>query len=314
MEGRVVEISGEGRFLKLYRGFLIVESRGEEVGRVPLDDIEAVLLNGYGATVTQNLMGELAARGLPLVICGTNHSPLGLMWGLDRHHQQGRISQAQAQMREPKRKQLWQQIVKEKIGNQAKVLKALGRGLARMERLSKEVLTGDRTNCEAQAAALYWPQLFGRGFVRNREEPGINALLNYGYTILRSTVSRAICCSGLLPVLPLHHHNRYNAMPLADDLMEPWRPLVDLAVFGLVESGEQELSSNNKKFLVEVLQWDLETEQGTTPLRRAIELLATSLAQCALEERVSLQIARYPSKEELFSVLDEACANSAGTE
>lgn len=309
MEGRLLEIAGEGRTLKLYRGFLLVEQRGEELARIALDDLEAVIVGGYGSFLSQNILAELATRGVPVVLCNQKQSPIGILWGLDGHHQVGRISQQQAALKLPLKKRLWQQIVQAKIQNQAALLRAFNLNCAGVERLSKEVLVGDSMHCESRAAALYWPALFGVHFRRDREEPGINVLLNYGYTVLRASVSRAICAAGLLPVLSLQHHNRYNAMPLADDLMEPWRPLVDLAVYALAAAGRTALEGAEKKFLVEVLSWDMVGERGATPLRRAIQEQATSLAQTVLGDRERLLLAQLPNLEELYSVVEEACAN-----
>lgn len=313
--GRILEVESEGMFLKLYRGFAVVEQKGVEVGKVALDDLDGVILQGYGSSITQNLMVSLAERGVPIVVCNTKHIPVGLFWSLEAHHQCGRIARLQCEMKQPLRKQLWKQLIQQKIKNQVALLTALGKENLRLERLVRTVRSGDPENCEAQAAVLYWPLLFGSEFRRDREAEGINALLNYGYTVLRSGVVRAICTAGLLPVHGLHHHNRYNAMPLADDLMEPWRSLIDLAVYALVQQNRLELGREEKLFLVDALRWDLEGQAGLTPLIQAIQQQAVSLAQCAVGERSTLNLAQYPQVSELREVVEEKqCDNSADTE
>ena len=179
----------------------------------------------------------------------------------------------------PLRKRLWQTLVKAKITQQENTLELLGVSAGNLGELVKRVRSGDPDNVEAQAARRYWPLLFGDSFRRERFGPMPNPLLNYGYTVLRAATARAIVSAGLHPSLGIHHHNRTNSMCLVDDLMEPFRPLVDYTVAGLVADNRQDMSSEVRRDLAAILTMDLITERGTTPLQTCLERAAQSLAQ-----------------------------------
>lgn len=276
MVGRVVEIAEDGRHLSLYRGFLVVsrhdrEARpGERLGLVPLDEIGAVLANAHGLTYSNNLVLALAQRGIPFVLCASNHLPSAILWPVDGHHRQTAILRAQIASSLPLRKRLWQRIVQAKIRQQAAVVRLVtgdGRGIASgLEAMAQRVRSGDPDNLEAQAARRYWPALFGAEFRRDAELAGINSLLNYGYAIIRSGMARAVMAAGLNPTLGVHHTNRGNPMCLVDDLMEPFRPFVDIMVLSLVGAGVDEVTPQAKAALAAVLVRDLVTENGISPL------------------------------------------------
>src|SRR5690606_25352976 len=185
MIGRVVEIAEDGRHLSLHRGFLVVEAGGAELGRVPLDDIAVVVANAHGITYSNNLLIALAERGASVVLCGANHHPAAWLWPFEGHHAQTARMIAQLGARRPLAKRLWQIVVQAKIGQQRAVLQALGRPAGGFLLLARQVRSGDPENIEARAARRYWRLLFGDDFRRDRAEPGVNALLNYGYTVLR---------------------------------------------------------------------------------------------------------------------------------
>ena len=293
MPGRIVEIANNDRFLSVHRGFLVVNSTNEnrkEVGRVPLDDIDALIANSYGLSFTNNVMVALAERGAPVVLCGKNHLPVGVVWPLDGNHYQSRRIDAQISCKLTLRKRLWASIVSAKIEQQALVLKTLGKTYLPVKRLAKQVRHGDPNNVEAQAARVYWTLLFGDSFRRNRDMPGINSLLNYGYTVLRSCVARATVAAGLHPSIGLHHSNESNPMLLVDDLMEPFRPFIDKAVWELVDHGQMEVSSDSKRALLQVLYLDVQVEDGRSPLIMEIQRLATSVVHVLMGEKTDIRL------------------------
>lgn len=279
MIGRIVEIAGDGRYLSLDRGFLMVRCKGEEVGRTPIDDVAALIGNAHGLVYSNNLLVALAARGIPFVLCGANHCPAGLLWPVDGHHRQAARMDAQLRASLPLRKRLWKQVIQTKIGMQAAVIGLSGGPEPPLRRLAGKVRSGDPSNIEGQAARLYWGLLLGKAFRRDREAQGINALLNYGYTVLRAIVARQLMAAGLHPGIPLHHSNEGNAMRLVDDLMEPFRPLVDAWVRRLADHGRIELDVGNRRTLAVLGTRSMVTSHGISPVSVVVQRLVTSLAQ-----------------------------------
>lgn len=291
MLGRIVEVSNDKRHLSVYRGFMLVHSTGEdrqEVGRVPLDDIAALIANAHGLSYTNNLLVALAERGAPFVLCGANHNVAGMLWPIDGHHQQAHRFEAQIACTLPMRKKLWASIVKSKLLNQAAVLQATDAPHMPVQALARQVRSGDPDNLEAQGARKYWGLLMGPLFRRDQQADGVNALLNYGYTVLRAATARAVVAAGLHPSIGLHHSHDNNAMRLVDDLMEPFRPVIDMTVWKLQNSGPCVVNADTKRVLVQSLYRDLPTEAGRTPVLVAVQKLATSLAQVLLGERKAL--------------------------
>jgi CRISP-associated protein Cas1 len=277
--GRIVEIAGEGRYLHVARGFLIVERRGAEVGRVPLDDIAAVIANAHGLIYSNNLLVALAKRACPFVVCGKNHAPVAVLWPIETHHKQGHRFDTQMAAKLPLRKRLWKDIVQSKLNMQAATLGAFKLPEAPLRTLVVKVKSGDSTNMEGVGARRYWTLLLGKAFRRDQNADGINAMLNYGYTILRATVARHVLSAGLHPNLPLHHANDFNAMRLVDDLMEPFRPLIDAQVRQLVDLGRYEVDAHNKRELALLMTRSIPTEEGLSPITIAIERMCYSIAQ-----------------------------------
>lgn len=279
MVGRVVEVASEGRHLARLRGLMTVSKNGVEDARVPLDDIGVLLCNARGLSYSNDLMTELARRGVAVVLCGANYLPTAWLWPLEGHHIQAMRMRCQLEASLPLRKRLWQRIVREKIAQQSNVLELLQLSSGDIKASARRVRSGDPDNVEAQVARKYWPLLFGGNFRRDRYGGGPNPFLNYGYTVLRAAVARAVVAAGLHPSLGIHHHNRSNPMCMVDDLMEPFRPFVDYASVRLVAEGRNELTPESKQALAEVLTMDMHTERGTTPLQTCIERAAQSLAQ-----------------------------------
>ena len=288
MIGRVIEIASEGQHLARQRGLMTVSCNGAEAGRVPLDDIGVLLCNARGLTYSNDLLVELAKRGAAVVLCGNNYLPIAWLWPLEGHHIQSLRMRCQLEASLPLRKRLWQTTVKAKITQQKILLETLGKSGSGLDALARRVKSGDPDNMEAQAARQYWPRLFGPDFQRERFGEMPNPLLNYGYTVLRAATARAVAAAGLHPSLGIHHHNRYDAMCLVDDLMEPFRPAVDYAVARLVESGCDEVTPEAKQRLVGVLAADMRTERGTTPLETCLERADQSLAQSFEDKRPAL--------------------------
>lgn len=276
---RIVDIATDGRHLAAHRGFMIVSEQRQEVGRVPLDDIAAVVVHAHGVTWSTNLAVALAERGAPLVLCGPNHAPVGVFLPLDGHHGQNARMRAQWDAGKPLAKQLWSRVVASKIRWQAAVLEATGRERAALDMLLRRVRSGDPDNVEAQAARRYWPLLMGTDFRRDRDAPDINGLLNYGYTVMRSLVARSVVAAGLHPSIGIHHANRGNAFALADDLVEPFRPLVDLLALKLSEKGLVEVDPQTKRAVAGLIALDLPGPDGTTTVAMAAQKLAQSLAR-----------------------------------
>lgn len=279
MVGRVVEIATDGRHLAIDRGFMTVSEKGSELGRVPLDDLAAVVANAHGLTYSNNLLVTLATRGVPVVLCGPNHRPAAVVWPVDGHHAQSGRMGDQANASTPLKKRLWQQIVQAKILAQGATLAAVGAEAGGFLLLSRKVRAGDPSNVEAEAARRYWPLLLGTAFRRDQDGDGLNGLLNYGYAVLRAATARAVMAAGLHPSLGLMHSNRGNALVLVDDLMEPFRPIVDREVHRLQGEKILDVTSEAKTALARTMIVDLPTADGVSPLMTCLERLATSLAK-----------------------------------
>lgn len=292
MVGRVVDIAEDGRHLAKDRGFLVVSEGGAEIGRVPLDDLSAVIANAHGLTFSKSLLSALAERNVPFVFCGPNHLPVGYLQPANSHHEQAGRMADQAAASRPTKKRLWAEIVRSKIEQQADALRRVGAEAGGFALLARKVRSGDPDNVEAQAARRYWPLMFGRRFRREQSAGGANALLNYGYTVLRSGAARAIMGAGLHPSFALAHINRSNAFGLVDDVMEPFRPQVDLTVRELIDGGVEDVTREAKQALAAVLITDVMSERGATPVASSLERLAFSLAQCFGGEAKSLSLPR----------------------
>lgn len=255
-----------------------------EVRTIPIEDIGIVILDHKQITITQGLMEMLIDNNCAIITCGSNHLPVGLMLPLYGNTVQNERFRNQIDASLPLKKQLWQQTIQCKIANQAVMLKyATGELHNNMFIWSENVRSGDTDNMEARAAAYYWKTIFPDrpDFTRGREEAEPNNLLNYGYAILRAIVARALVASGLLPTLGIHHHNRYNAYCLADDIMEPYRPYVDRIVYDIVsEGGPVELTKEVKAKLLSIPTTEVQINGKRSPLMIAVSQTTASLAKC----------------------------------
>ena len=256
---------------------------------IPIEDIGIILLDHKQITITQGLLEALLSNNAAVITCDSSRMPVGLLLPLSGNTTQSERFQAQIEASLPLRKQLWQQTIQAKIGNQAYVLNTCRNAVVKnMLAWVDEVKSGDSDNLEARAAAYYWANMFPAipEFRRGREGPPPNNLLNYGYAILRAVVARSLVASGLLPTLGIHHHNRYNAYCLADDIMEPYRPFVDKLVVELTDSGEdiQELTKSLKAKLLSIPVLDVIINDQRSPLMIAVGITTASLAKCYLGE------------------------------
>lgn len=297
---RIVDIATDGRRLSLMRGFMRLDDAAGEVGRIPLDDIAAVVVHAHGVTWTASLIAALAERGAPVVFCASNHAPVAVCLPLEGHHAQNARLRAQWGAGRPLCKRLWQTIVVSKIRWQSGILAANGQSHAPLEFLVRRVRSGDPENIEAQAARRYWPLLMGGDFRRDRAAAGTNALLNYGYTMLRALCARSIVAAGLHPSIGVHHANRGDAFALADDLIEPFRALVDMLVVRLLAAGVNEVGPRSKHALAALFAFDLVGPQGTSPLSVVIARAAQGLAQAFLSaDPAAFTLPRPPTTLEL---------------
>lgn len=293
MIGRIVEVADDKRHLFLSRGFLVVrdtEGERKELGQIPIDDIAAVIGNAHGLSYTNNLLVALAERCAPFVLCAANHNAVGMVIPIDGNYQQAKRFDAQLAATQPMIKRIWADIVKSKLQQQAAALEAAGAPVAPLQALVRKVRSGDPDNFEAQGAKRYWSLLFGDNFRRDQQGGGINAMLNYGYTVLRAATARSVISAGLHPTIGLHHSNEGNAMRLVDDLMEPFRPMIDLKVWQLNQQGETMITPETKRTLVKTLYDDMQTSSGATPVMICTQKLAVSLAQLFMGEKEKLEL------------------------
>lgn len=271
----------------------------ESVRTIPIEDIGVVVLDNKQITITQGLMAALLDNNTAVVTCDSRRMPAGMLLPLEGNtlHNERFRSQIEASL--PLRKQLWQQTVKAKIENQAFCLqKNTPKSHAPLHVMARDVKSGDPDNYEAQAAVYYWKNIFTDkpDFIRAQEGPTPNNLLNYGYAILRAIIARALVGSGLLPVYGIHHHNRYNAFCLADDIMEPYRPFVDNLVIDVMERMEitEDLTTEIKREMLAIPVIDVMINSKRSPLMVAAAQTTASLAKCFSGELRKIAYPEFP--------------------
>jgi CRISPR-associated protein Cas1 len=270
-----------------------LRARDAQEQTIPLADIAVLIAAHPQISFSHAVLAGLAESGGMFIACNAKHMPCAMLLPLENHSTQTERFQAQANLPLPNRKRLWQQIVKAKILAQARLLRELTQEDWGLEMLAGTVRSGDPRNVEARAARIYWKNLFGEdGFRRNPEGEGLNPPLNYGYAILRAIVARALCAAGLHPSLGIHHHNRYDAFCLADDLMEPFRPLVDRTVWKLSEKrgGNPPLDRETKRAILEALLARFTAEGESRTLFDWASRTASSLAAAIESGEKKLEI------------------------
>jgi CRISPR-associated protein Cas1 len=286
---------GNPAYLSLKDRQLVVQFPGdqgeaERSGRnkIPAEDVGLVVLDHRQITITHGLLQELLGNKALIVSCGEDHHPAGMLHSLEGHSEQSKRIAAQVESSEPLRKNLWQQTIAQKIRNQAGMLGERGIATDVLERWSRQVKSGDPDNLEGRAAAHYWENVFPElpVFLRERKGHPPNAWLNYGYAILRASMARAIVAAGLNPSLGIHHHNKYNAWCLADDLMEAYRPWADLAVYRLMmrEELSNEVTKEVKIAMLGLPATDVRIGGEKSPMMVAMQKTVNSLVRCYLGE------------------------------
>lgn len=250
---------------------------------IPIEDIGVVLLDNKQITITQGLLEALLENNCAVVSCDSTHMPVGLLLPLEKHTLQSERFRYQLDATLPMKKQMWQQTIQAKINNQATALHRVCQvEVSNMRAWARDVRSGDPDNYEARAAAYYWQSFFPQypTFVRGRDGEPPNNLLNYGYAILRAVVARSLVGSGLLPTLGIHHHNRYNAYCLADDIMEPYRPYVDYLVAQIIKEEKDitQLTPHIKSQLLSIPVLDVVIDNRRSPLMIATTRTSASVA------------------------------------
>jgi CRISPR-associated protein Cas1 len=288
---RTLEISREPAHLSVRNEQLVLKRDGQTIDQVPCEDIGVVLVDHPQTTYTHAALAKLAEFDAAVVICGRDHLPAAILLPMVDHSQVVWRLDAQLSVSRPLRKQLWKQIVVAKIAAQARNVPADQPAHRKLIALSREVRSGDPTNIEAQAARVYWANwLWQEEFRRDPDGTGLNSFLNYGYAVLRAAVARAIVAAGLLPSLGLHHRNRSNPFCLADDLVEPLRPLVDDRVRELHRQGYDELNQPAKAAILEILAQRVRLGDEVGPLMVQLHRYVASLVRCFTGDNRELEI------------------------
>ncbi len=306
MLNRVLEITEENRYISLDRGFIVIKQGTEIIGKVPLDDIAVLLLSAQGITLSKNIINALSEKGCISIFCGKNYIPLCMTLPIANHTFFTKILKSQITASEPLKKRIWQKIVIEKINNQAKTLEYLNKtnDLSLIQKISKMVKSGDSDNREAYAAKIYWKALFGQKFIRDKDGIGINSLLNYGYAIMRAAMTRAICSHGLHPSLGIHHKNNLNSFCLADDLFEIFRPIIDLAVYKILESENIEVNPNNKKILAGLLNVRMHTNEGYSHCSQSMHYMVTSYVKALESGKPNIELPVWEGNENGITLIE----------
>lgn len=267
----------------------VAEKESGEVRTVPIEDIGIVVVENQRASFTIPVLNALADNNASVVLCNERMMPNSVLLPFEGNDVQSEIYKLQMTASGPLKKQLWKQIVEAKIRNQAAVLDAQGKDGSALKPFYSNVKSGDADNREGLAARCYWGMIFDHAFVRDQDgQDGVNVLLNYGYAILRAATARAIVGSGLSLSYGIFHKNRYNAFPLADDLMEPFRPYVDSAVAGLCQNGTINFDRDSKVAMLSVLTCDTMMGDMLRPLEIGLTIMTSSLVRCLKGEERKL--------------------------
>ena len=287
---RVIEISVACNLSVKNRQLVLKTQKSQQTA--PIEDLGAVIIDTPMVNMSQPALVSLAQENVSVILCDQQHLPSAVLLPMYGHHLHGKIVKAQAMVKEPVRKRLWQSIVRHKIHEQSLCLERIGemKYARRLQGMIKTVLSGDTSLVEAQAARIYFKALFGRNFHRNDANLLENPLLNYGYSLMRSLCLRACVAAGLTPALSLCHKNQYNPYALGDDLMEICRPLVDFHVYNMKELDLiEEISPRTKTQILEIMIWRAKWHQAETSLLVAIQKYAQSLTKVILGEQKEIE-------------------------
>ncbi|MDR1451539.1 MAG: type II CRISPR-associated endonuclease Cas1 [Helicobacteraceae bacterium] len=274
---------------KLSREHFALRIARDETVFVPLEDIAVIILNHRQITLTHPLLEACGEYGIALFSTAENGLPNGIFLPFCSFSRAPKTLRLQLSVPKPAIKRAWATIIKAKIANQAKTLALAGKNADRLFAMSNKVFSGDSTNMESQASALYFTALFGDGFNR-RDNNAINAALNFGYAIFRGAIARNLVAHGLNTELGLFHHSERNAFNLADDLIEPFRPIVDLATYREIYVKNRSFGVAEKAVLVALLNVDVQTTRGNMAAINAIDFAAESLVRFYLNREETLDL------------------------
>lgn len=290
---RTVEISTHGCYIHAKHEQLVIEKDGFKIGSVPIEDLGVLILDSPQILITSSLMGFLADQNVAVIFTDSKHLPASLTVPFSVNSIQTKVLNGQIEISLPTKKRIWASVISAKINNQSRSLELCGKDGTALREISKTVPSGDPKNLEAYAAKIYWRKLFGDDFRRDREAVDENMLLNYGYAIVRAATARAIVGTGLHPGLGINHKNQYNPFPLADDLVEPLRPFVDVRVFTIIREmlpdadgsdAEITLSRDIKKDILGLLAEDCIFDGRKSPLLVALGNYIASVKQVMMGE------------------------------
>lgn len=290
---KVIEISQAKTFLSIKLDQLIISQDRQQKATIPCEDIGVLLVDHSGVTYTHSVFTTLLKFGAAVVLCNGTHHPTGMLLPIETNTVQSERFRLQVNAKEPLKKRLWQQLIKAKIAHQAHLICDNEKTVHALKAMRNRVRSGDPDNIEAQAAKRFWRSyLQDAEFRRNRDGARPNHLLNYGYMVMRAAVARAICSAGLLPTLGIHHHNRYNAFCLADDMIEPFRGFVEERVRDICQTNtvEIELDQHVKASLLEVLYAPITIGGYKGPLMVGLHRTMASLARCFAGEQKQLDL------------------------
>lgn len=283
MHDIIIEITQDGTTIKRYRGFMRIIQRDKQQD-VPIDRILGMVISAHDTLLSKNIINAICDAGGTIIYCDAKYMPVSITTPYIGHcHISERIP-IQLATSVPLQKNIWRDIIKQKIHNQARTLEQIHpnhKTIKDLDYLTKSVLSGDSKNAESTASRLYFKSLFGKNFLRNRDKQDINMLLNYGYIIIRSAVARHISVTGLLPYVGIKHKNRQNTMPLVDDLMEPFRAVVDYYAYQIWQnkdiSESPHLTPQDKRAMADILTVPTETPLGITNINEGIKQYVKSL-------------------------------------
>lgn len=293
---RVVDISNPG-YIHLKHSQLIIKRDREVIASISIEDLGVLILQHPGIVITQAVIIACQKNNVVVVLCDAQHLPYSALLPLtEANSLHSRVIQQQIAASTPVKKRLWQTVVRYKLNEQAETLQQLGKDSTFLQALAQRVKSGDTGNLEAQGAQRYWPALMGKDFRRNQDMAGANSLLNYGYAIIRATMARAICGTGLHPTLGIHHSNQYNGLCLADDLMEPLRPWVDYLVCRL-PANKQEVSQESKRIMLSLLAAKVRYQKKKMPLMLACSYLCSDFKKSLGDKTLRLNYPQWTRAE-----------------
>jgi len=289
MTKRVIEISSGPLRISVKHHQLILTYPDDQQKQINTEDIGMLILDHPGVTFNVAVVNQLLDCGVSFLICGAGHLPVTWFFPVADHALQTERFRIQQGITLPLQKNLWKHIIQSKIWNQSLCLEACKKSPTDLRLLRKHVRSGDTSNLEGQAARIYWKELFGSNFRRDRDADSPNALLNYGYAILRSAIARKICSTGLHPTFGIHHRNRNNPFVLADDLIEPFRPLVGIVVYNLWESELDEINRSSKGKILGLMNQFVWIDEKNQSLQNAIEIYVNSYLESIREKKLLLK-------------------------